>query len=201
MNIVVFFLMTAGAYGTMQTVESAKADLTADIAAAIEEQAADEAVIVTPPAVPAPDSRAHGGESATPETALTTSGLVAEDQTPTGQFTTATEVKPILSMTKQSWVAVREYDGKDLVYFTNLLAWRCGVLQITYQINDGPETVFDAEPCQLDYATPNAMVDIENYLPYIEEPLKSVESVRVHVVYDDLSEDEVTVTRKEVLMP
>jgi hypothetical protein len=193
MNILVFFLITATLVGISGT-RRASDDLANKIEQAIEEAPAEEPVIIAPPDAPA---TAHGGT----EAPLTTSGLQAEDQTPTGQFTTATEVKPILSMTKQSWVAVREYDGKDIVYFTNLLAWRCGVLQITYQINDGAETVFDAEPCQLDYATPNAMVDVETYLPYIEAPLKSVESVRVHVVYDDLSEDEVTVSRKEVLMP
>jgi hypothetical protein len=195
MNILVFFLITATMVGAMGA-RRASDDLANEIAQSLEEAPAEEPVLIAPPAPPE-----ESAQDGTAEAPLTTTGLQAEDQTPTGQFTTAGEVKPILSMTKQSWVAVREYDGKDIVYFTNLLAWRCGVAQISYQINDGVETVFDAEPCQLDYATPNAMVDIENFLPYIEAPLKSVESVRVHVIYDDLSEDEVTVTRKEVLMP
>jgi len=123
-----------------------------------------------------------------------------EDQTPTGKYTTATEVKPILSMTKQSWVAVRDYDGQDLVYFTNLLAWRCGVLSIHYALNDGPLEELAIEPCYVDEATPNAL-KMEGFLPYITQPQGSVETVKVVVEFDDLTSDEVTVLRKDVLTP
>jgi hypothetical protein len=111
---------------------------------------------------------------------------VAEDQTPTGKMTTAAEVKPILSVTKPQWVAVREFDGKDLLYFTNLLAWRCGVLEIRYSVNGGPLTLFDAEPCHMDEATPNAL---KGDSIYIELPLQSLQSLHVEVLYDDLSAD------------
>lgn len=114
------------------------------------------------------------------------------------QFTTAADVKPILSGTKTRWVAVREYDGRDLLYFTNLLAWRCGTASIHYAVNGGAETQLDAEPCYMDEAVPNAQ-KADGYLPFVSFPLGSVTSVTVRVVYDDGSQDSGSYQRGAIL--
>jgi hypothetical protein len=125
--------------------------------------------------------------------------LTAEPQTPTGKFTTATEVRPILTATKASWVAVREFDGADLVYVTQILAWRCGLLRLRWGVNGEAMENWALPPCFEDAAQPNALpVDAP---PYVRLPLGSVESVEVTIVYDDLSEDSATFDRAAVLMP
>ena len=125
-----------------------------------------------------------------------------EPQVATGKFTTAVEVKPIIGMTKQNWVAVRLYNGSDLVYFTHLLAWRCGLWEIRYSIN-GDEALqsFPMEPCHEDTAQPNAMTDVANYLPYITLPPESVDSIYVELVFDDGTTDFAVFSRPNVLMP
>ncbi len=116
------------------------------------------------------------------------------------QFTTAAEVKPILQATTANWVAVREFDGKDLLYFTHLLAWRCGLEGIYYSVNSGDETQWDAEPCYEGEAQPNAIKSDTN-LPFISFALQSVENVDVRLVYDDGSEGSASYQRAAIMTP
>ncbi len=115
-------------------------------------------------------------------------------------FTTAAEVKPILLATKPAWIAVREFDGRDLLYFTNLLAWRCGVSEVLYSVNGGEPVQLEMEPCHEDTAQPNALL-MEGILPYVTLPLASVEKVTVAVLFDDGSSEAETYQRKSVLTP
>lgn len=96
--------------------------------------------------------------------------------------TDPTIVRQILGMTRANWVAVREFDGQDLVYFTHLLAYRCGLSDLRYGVNnDVADQAFEMEPCYTDEATPNAIKGV----PYISLPLGSVERVVVEITYAD----------------
>ena len=103
-------------------------------------------------------------------------------------------------MTKANWVAVREYDGQDLLYVTHLMAWRCGLHEMRLSVNGGPVEVWPLPPCLLDTNQPNA-IRTEDGLPYRAYGLGEVRSVRVELLIDDLSEDSLELERKEVLMP
>ena len=129
-----------------------------------------------------------------------TSGLVAEPQTPSGKFLTATEVKPILDATRASWIAVREFGGQDLLYVTHLWSWRCGLLQMEIAINDGPFEIWQMPECHAESASPAAILDGDGD-PYRGFPLGSVDTVQVRLVYDDLSTAADRFERAAVLMP
>jgi hypothetical protein len=43
--------------------------------------------------------------------------------------------RKILDLTKNGWIAFRDFDGKVLVYFTQLLSSRCALKQVSYGIN------------------------------------------------------------------
>ncbi|MDF1804355.1 hypothetical protein [Thalassovita sp.] len=124
----------------------------------------------------------------------------AEDQTPTGKFTTAGEIRPILNVTKPQWIAVREYDGQDIIYFTQLLSWRCGLSAIRYSVNGGPMQQYPLPPCHMDMAAPNALIDNEA-MPIMGLPPKSVQTVDVEIFYDDTGIDFASYQRAQVLIP
>lgn len=118
-----------------------------------------------------------------------------------GAFTTAAEVKPILNATKSSWIAVREYDGNDLVYFTHLESWRCGLDGVKFGINsDTADQIWELETCYEGEAAPNAM-KAEGRLPYVTLPLGSVQSIVIELTYDDGTTDTVVYQRDAVKMP
>lgn len=118
-----------------------------------------------------------------------------------GAFTTAAEVKPIMSVTKGSWVAVRDWEGQDLLYFTHIEAWRCGLEGVKFGINSTEvDTVYTLEDCHEDTNTPNAML-MEDHLPYLVFEADSIETVTVEVTYDDGTTDIETFERKAIMTP
>lgn len=142
-----------------------------------------------------------GGKSADRETveAMEPSRFQAEDQTPTGKFTTAVEIKPIVEATRGNWVAVREYEGQDWLYLTHLLSWRCGMHEFRVGVNGGPLELWEMPPCQMETATPNAITG--DTVIYRTFPPGSVQSVEVEILFDDLDTAEGAFARKDVLIP
>ena len=130
-------------------------------------------------------------------TALAESPTVAEDQTPTGQFLTATEVRPILAATQGSWVAVREFNGQDLLYFTHLLSWRCGLYEIKFSVNGDEMQSFPMAECDV-----NAPMTVPSDATiYLEYPLGSIETIDVELLYDDLGTEQASFERAKVMIP
>lgn len=116
-------------------------------------------------------------------------------QPASAQFLDAASVRPILDATKANWVSVREFDGNDLVYFTHLLAWRCGLEKIEYGLNGAdPDREFSIGTC--DESSPNTIP--EDMLVFDTYELKSVSSVTVKLTYDDGEVDTQTYERAAI---
>lgn len=127
-------------------------------------------------------------------------GLVAEPQVPSGKFTTAAEVKPIMSVTKANWLALNELDNKELLYVTQIWSWRCGLVQMRLGVNGGPLQVWPLPPCHENTASPNAIIDSDG-LPFAEFARGSIAVVEVELTFDDLTTDSARFPRTSILMP
>ncbi|KIN64031.1 hypothetical protein Z946_2915 [Sulfitobacter noctilucicola] len=200
----VFALIAAGMNGAPSTApEVTAAASAAQMAGSPTVQIAPNSVVigqgVVKPTTPAPlEVQSTQGDSF--NMAVVPPGLVADPQVPSGKFTTAAEVKPILSATKGNWVAIREYEGQDWLYITHLWAWRCGLKAIAISINQEPMQNWPVPDCHEKYTTPNAVLEGDG-LPYLTLKLGGVQTVTIQIVYDDLSMDVAQFERGNILIP
>ena len=87
----------------------------------------------------------------------------------------------ILDMTRGSWAYFRDYNGRQLVYFTHLEAYRCGIAAVRYSINtDALDRDWMLQPC--DRKKPH---NITTDKPYIALPLGAAKSITVQLTFKD----------------
>ncbi len=91
--------------------------------------------------------------------------------------------KQILPMISDSWVAFRDYNGKQWIYFTTLVTYHCGLSEIRYSIDsDALDKRFPLPAC--DRQRPNAIDPVKNP-PYVTLSRGSARQVMVQVVFSD----------------
>ena len=75
------------------------------------------------------------------------------------------EKKDLLENLTSQWVTEGGWDGAQLIYFTHLLAHRCGLSKISYGVDrDTPDQVYPMSPC--DPKNPYSVGDTEIYLEF-----------------------------------
>ncbi len=91
------------------------------------------------------------------------------------------QVKQILTMTKANWVAFRDWQGRQLIYFTHLEAWKCGIEAVRYGLNDDPvQTEWTLEACN-----PKAPNQVTKEMPYLSLPANAARSISVQLTFKD----------------
>jgi hypothetical protein len=110
----------------------------------------------------------------------------AQEAIPT-DFTTPAGAAYIHQMIKDDLVSFRQEGAEDLIYFTSLLAWRCGVVSVTYGANgEAPNVPLAIEPCYRDEAQPNALkMDNPAFPLFLRVPTGSVQTLTVRILYED----------------
>jgi len=99
----------------------------------------------------------------------------------------ATQMKQVLNMTKNSWVSFRNYNGKQWLYFTHLESYACGIKKVNYSLNsDAIDKEWKLQPCN-----PKNPMSISKKIIYLTMPLGSAKSVAVQVTFVDGTVSEV----------
>ena len=96
------------------------------------------------------------------------------------------QMKQILNMTKDNWVSFRNYNGKQLLYFTHLESYTCGIKEVHYGLNsDTLDRVWLLQPCD-----PKNPMAIKKDIVYLTMPLDYAKSVAVQVTFADGTKSE-----------
>ncbi len=87
----------------------------------------------------------------------------------------------LLDLTRGSWAYFRDFNGRQLLYFTHLEAYRCGISQVRFSLNgDALDREWKLQPC--DPKDPNKITTDKVYLSF---PLKTARSVSIRLTYND----------------
>ncbi len=87
----------------------------------------------------------------------------------------------LLDLTRGSWAYFRDYNGRQLIYFTHLEVYRCGIARAQYSLNnDSLDKEWKLQPCDL--KKPN---EITTDKVYISLPLKTANSIAVRLTFKD----------------
>lgn len=107
----------------------------------------------------------------------------AQQIAPTPEMT-----KNVMNLTKKTWVQFRNYDGKQLLYFTHFFAWKCAIKEVHYSINSKELS----ETLTLPECNPDAPFDVDpiKHTVYKTYPLGHANQVTVQIIYSDDTKSE-----------
>lgn len=107
----------------------------------------------------------------------------AQSRVPTVPF-----VKKVLISTKGRWISFRNYSGQQLIYFTHLLSWKCGISELHYSINGRALDQRWAVP----HCNPLVPYNIDpKTKTHLTLPLGGAKSLSVQVIFKDGSKSAV----------
>jgi hypothetical protein len=98
--------------------------------------------------------------------------------------------KSILEQFTNSWISYRLWEGKQLVYFTHLISYRCAIESINYGLNqDEPDKIFEIGECDPD--NPHAIPSSGSGSVVYSSIPKSTDYVSVRLNYMDGTKSEI----------
>ncbi len=101
------------------------------------------------------------------------------------QSTLAGNEKKILTMPQMqsNWVSFRDFNGRQLIYFTLLEAYKCGIRKVAYSINsEALDQEWLLQPCN-----PERQQEVTTNKPYLSLPPGTARFIAVQLTFNDNS--------------
>lgn len=117
--------------------------------------------------------------------ALTVLALAAGAVPPAalGQMMAPAQMRAALEATGRQWVAFRNWQGRQLIYFTHLVAWKCAIKEVRYAVDgQDPAELFPLPAC--DPQNP-FLVNGESDTILLSFAPGEVEEISIQLVYGD----------------
>ena len=132
----------------------------------------------------------------------TTTAQTQTPSVPPADLTTAEGAAFIHQTLGDQLLAFKEDGDQDLIYFTAILSWRCGVQELYYGVNDDlAVTQFPLEPCYRDLRNPNTSKELGTTYPFfVQLPKGAAQKVTLRVIYDNGSSASYVSERAKNLM-
>ena len=93
----------------------------------------------------------------------------------------------ILEMTKGNWAYFRDFNGRQLIYFTHLESYRCGIERVSYSLeSDALDREWKLQPCHPD--RPNESTTDTLYIGF---PPGTAGSIALQLTFKDGSKSAV----------
>lgn len=106
-----------------------------------------------------------------------------------GQMMAPAQMRVALEATGHQWVAFRNWQGRQLIYFTHLVAWKCAIREVRYVINgQGLSERFPLPACNPQNPF---LVDAEKDRIFLSFAPGAVREIGIRLVYGDGTESEV----------
>ena len=134
--------------------------------------------------------------------AMVLAGWLPQGAMAQGDLTQAPGAAMIHQAIKAQMISFKQDGDVDFVYFTNLLAWRCGVAQILVGLNGAAPTIpYPMEPCHRDLREPNTLkLDRPEFPIYLKMPAGSAQTMTLRILYEDGTRADFLVERAKNLI-
>ncbi len=93
------------------------------------------------------------------------------------------QIRAALETTAGQWIQFRNFNGRQWVYFTGLVIWKCGLKEIRYSVNSRDLSQRFALP-SCNPQTPFHLDPVKDRI-YLTFPLGGAKTVSVQIVYTD----------------